>query len=294
MLEEEVQGMIQPLMYQSRGAGVSIQLAEWPGNGKTVFGVHGLTANCRCWDALAGAISPENRFLALDLRGRGLSDKPGTGYSIPDHCQDIHNILEHEKLGPVTLIGHSLGAYISLTFAAKYPKRVQGLILIDGGANLSQEQWARISSGIKPSLDRLGRVFQSFEAYTEQIKQAPFLKPWNDMLEQYFQYESKKGPNGFCSRILPEHIEEEQANLVTTDFSSLYPKVGCPVLILRAAQGMLTNDDLVLPEEAMPRFLADLPQAELVNLQGMNHFSILFQGNAERDRAIRDFLQKNP
>ena len=41
----------------------------------------------------------------------------------------------------------------------------------------------------------------------------------------------------------------------------------------------------------MPGLLQDLPQANLVQIEGTNHFSILFHGNAKRDKAILEFLQ---
>ena len=53
---------------------------------------------------------------------------------------------------------------------------------------------------------------------------------------------------------------------------------------------MVTGDDFVLPEEALPGFRASLPQSRLVNLAGMNHYSIVMQACSRRDRAIIDFL----
>ncbi len=75
------------------------------------------------------------------------------------------------------LMGHSLGAFISLVFAAQHPERVDRLILVDGGGKLSKDQMAKVFAGIKPSLDRLGQVFPSFESYVSLMKQAPFLQP---------------------------------------------------------------------------------------------------------------------
>lgn len=283
--------MIQAQFSQSPGDGIPIQLAEWPGRGRTVLGIHGLTANCLCWDALAPGIAPEHRLLAMDLRGRGLSGKPSTGYSIEKHCRDISNVLTSRDQEQITLMGHSLGAYIALFFAAAHPEWVQGLILVDGGAILSPEQWTRISAGIKPSLDRLGQIFPSFRAYCEQIKKAPFFQPWNERLEKYFEYESERVPGGVRSRQQPETVAEERANLLQTDFASCYPAVRCPVLVLRATKGMLSKDDLVLPEACLPDLMQALPQSRLVHLEDTHHFSILFQDNAQRDQAIHDFLQ---
>lgn len=281
-----------PKMFRAQGSGVEIQMAEWPGMGEPILAVHGLTANCRSFDTLAAGLSPAHRFLAMDLRGRGLSDKPSSGYSLEHHGRDIEQILAALELESVTLMGHSLGAYISLALAAKKPKLVKKLVLIDGGANLTPEQWGVVSAGIKPSLDRLGQVFLSFEAYLEKVKPAPFLQPWNQATEDYFRYESETVENGVRSRINPENIAEERANMATLDPAKLYPKITCPVLILRATDGMLGPDQLVLPKNAANNLIDSLNRAEMVELPGSNHFSIIFQPNQTRDKAVLEFMKR--
>ncbi|MFH1242979.1 MAG: alpha/beta hydrolase, partial [Pseudomonadota bacterium] len=143
--------MSDPIMKRAMGDGVEIQLAVWEGSGKTVWCVHGLTANCRCWDVLAEAISPDHRVVAMDLRGRGLSGSPPTGYSIEHHCRDILSLLNEPRVERIVLMGHSLGAYISLVFAAQFPERIDRVILVDGGGKLSDAQREKVFAGIKPS-----------------------------------------------------------------------------------------------------------------------------------------------
>ncbi|MDZ7696114.1 MAG: alpha/beta hydrolase [Deltaproteobacteria bacterium] len=195
--------MTEPTMKKVSGDGVHIQLAEWEGEGKPILCVHGITANCRCWDVMADALSPAHRILAMDLRGRGLSDKPDTGYSIAHHINDIRAVLDDLGLEKVVLMGHSLGAFISLTFAATFPERVERIILVDGGGKLSEEQMAKVFAGIKPSLDRLGKVFPSFEEYIEMMKQAPFLHPWSGAFDTYFQYEVEGVEGGYGPVLSP-------------------------------------------------------------------------------------------
>jgi pimeloyl-ACP methyl ester carboxylesterase len=283
--------MIEPKTIRIKGDGIGIQAAEWSGDGATVLCVHGLTANCRSFDEPAKGISPPHRVLAVDLRGRGLSDKPDHGYSIEHHVRDLAAAAADLGLEDHFVMGHSLGAYIGLAYTAAHPERVRGLVLMDGGADLSPAQWLKVSAGIKPSIDRLGMVFPSFEDYLAQVKLAPFLHPWNETLENYFRYESEAAPGGGVrSRIDPRHIDEERGNLIALRPTDYYPRISCPVLILRAAEPIITGDDFVLPEEVLPAFLASLPQAKLVNMEGMNHYSLVLQPCPARDEALREFL----
>jgi pimeloyl-ACP methyl ester carboxylesterase len=226
----------------------------------------------------------------MDLRGRGFSDKPPTGYSINHHCQDILALIEDQGLERPVLMGHSLGAFIALVFAAQYPDRVDRLILVDGGGKLSETQMAKVFAGIKPSLDRLGKIFPSFEDYIAQIQEAPFLKPWNAFMETYFRYEVEEVDGGVRSRVHPKHIEEEVLNLGKVDSSQFYAQVTSPTLILRATKGMLAQDDLLLPKDVAERMVREIPNARSLDLEGSNHYTLLFQPNKNRDQEILKFL----
>ncbi len=202
------------------------------------------------------------------------------------HCKDILALMDDQGLERPVLMGHSLGAFISLFFAAKHPGRVDRLILVDGGGKLSEAQMAKVFAGIKPSLDRLGKVFPDFESYAALLKQAPFLQPWNSFFETYL--EDVEG--GVRSRVHPKHIEEEAGNLKKMDSSQFYKKVMAPTLILRATKGMLAEDDLVLPADVAEGMVREMPNAKKVDVEGTNHYSILFQPNKMRDQALLGFL----
>jgi pimeloyl-ACP methyl ester carboxylesterase len=283
--------MPEPTMIKAKGDGVKIQLAVWQGKGREILCIHGITANSRFWDCLALALAPHHRVIAMDLRGRGLSDKPPTGYSIKHHCKDIAALMDDQGLERPVVMGHSLGAFISLVFAAQYPERVDRLILVDGGGKLSEDQMAKVFAGIKPSLDRLGQVFPSVETYLSLMKQAPYLQPWNSYMETYFRYEIEEVQGGVRSRVHPNHVEEEAKNLKEVDSREFYKKVKGPTLILRATKGMLAEDDLLLPENVVEQMVREIPNAKRVDVEGANHYSILFQPNVKRDQAILDFLK---
>ena len=284
--------MTEPIMKKSMGDGVEIQIAQWEGEEKAIMCIHGITANCRCWDVIADTLSPSHRVLAMDLRGRGLSEAPSTGYSMEHHCRDISAILDDLGLERIVLMGHSLGAFISVVFGAEYPERVDRIILVDGGGKLSDDQMVKVFAGIKPSLDRLGKVFPSFEAYLDLMKKAPFLKNWSEALEVYYRYEIEETPGGVRTNINPVHVDEERVNLGKVDISRFYGEISCPVLILRATEGMLARDDVLLPEDVTQRMVRDIANASRFDVRGTNHYSIIFEPNGERDQAILEFLKK--
>jgi pimeloyl-ACP methyl ester carboxylesterase len=161
---------------------------------------------------------------------------------------------------------------------------------VDGGGKLSKNQMAKVFAGIKPSLDRLGKIFPSLEVYLSQMKQAPYLQPWNSYMETYFRYEIEKVKGGVRSRVQPKHIEEEAKNLGKVDPTKFYKKINAPTLILRATKGMLAKDDLLLPEDVVDRMVHEIPNARKVDIKGTNHYSILFQPHKKRDQTLLKFL----
>jgi pimeloyl-ACP methyl ester carboxylesterase len=207
------------------------------------------------------------------------------------YCYTTLALLNELRLDRVVLMGHSLGAFISLAFAAQYPQRMDRLILVDGGGKLSETQMAKVFAGIKPALDRLGQVFPSAEAYLNKMKEAPYLQPWNVYIDTYVRYEIEEVEGGVRTNIDPKHIQEESLNFGQVDPSLFYSQIQIPTLILRATQGLLAQDDILLPEDVVERMVREIPDARRIDVEGTNHYSILFQPNFTRDQALLEFLE---
>jgi len=284
--------MAEPIMRKVKGDGVEINLAVWEGTGKPIICIHGITANCRCWDVVASALYPEYRIIAMDLRGRGGSEKPPSGYSLEHHLEDINSLMGDMGIERAVIMGHSLGAFISLAFGAKHPERVDRIILVDGGGKLTEEQMNKVFEGIKPALDRLGKIFPSSDAYVKAMKQAPYIQPWSPAIETYYQYEIEAVEGGVRTNIDPAHIQEEAINIRKVEPDQFYTEISSKVLILRATEGLLSQDDILLPEEVVEGMVREIPDARRVDVNGVNHYGIIFQPNEVRDRAIRAFLEE--
>ena len=285
--------MAEPIMKRVKGDGIEINLAIWEGAGQPLLCIHGITANCRCWDTLAETLAPEHHVMAMDLRGRGRSDKPSQGYALDYHLRDINCLLDDLALDRAVIMGHSLGAFIGLAFAAEYPGRVERLILVDGGGDLSQDQMEKVFVGIKPALDRLGQVFPTADAYLKKMRAAPYIQPWSAVTEAYYRYEIEMVEGGVRTNIAPAHIQEEAANIRKVDCAPYYPQVKCDVLILRATRGLLSQDDILLPDDVIDRMMGEIPRAQRFDVEGMNHYGIVFQPHGARDEVIREFLKED-
>ena len=98
---------------------------------RTFVFLHGFGGQTMQWKYQIEKFSLENRVIALDLRGHGLSDKPSSGYDMPRIQVDLETALEVLKvMGRVVLVGHSFGGAVATEYALNHPERVERLILI--------------------------------------------------------------------------------------------------------------------------------------------------------------------
>jgi pimeloyl-ACP methyl ester carboxylesterase len=79
--------------------------------------------------------------ILYDLRGHGLSERPGAGYRVTDSVADLAALLDALGInGPIHLVGNSYGATVALSIAVTHPHRVASMVLIE--ANSSIAGWA--------------------------------------------------------------------------------------------------------------------------------------------------------
>lgn len=102
------------------------------GDGPPLLFLHALGASGRYWRGRLGSLPTTHRCIMPDLLGFGRSPKPHVAYTVEDHLTAIAAMLEARGYGDeaVTLVGHSLGAILAVEYAARFPARVRGLILL--------------------------------------------------------------------------------------------------------------------------------------------------------------------
>lgn len=113
---------------------LTLHYAEWgEADAPPLLLIHGGRDHCRNWDRVAGRLSRDWRIIAPDLRGHGDSQWSACGvYTYDAYLWDLLALTEHLQLDRATLVGHSLGGYIALRYAAAFPERMRKLVCIEG------------------------------------------------------------------------------------------------------------------------------------------------------------------
>ena len=105
------------------------------GKGTAVVLIHGFLENATMWKNVVPEISKRNRVVTIDLLGHGKTDCLGYIHTMELFAETIAAVLKALRIRKCVLVGHSLGGYIALAFAEKYPQKVKGLCLMNATSN---------------------------------------------------------------------------------------------------------------------------------------------------------------
>lgn len=131
-------------------------------SGIPILFLHGFLENSTMWQALWSGLPRNWRKLALDLPGHGGSDNLAQVHRMEDMAEVVASFLDFKKIDGAVLCGHSMGGYVALAFAEKYPERVRGICLLNSGP------WAD-SEAKKAQRDRaMQLVKRNYRSYVRQ------------------------------------------------------------------------------------------------------------------------------
>ena len=114
-----------------RGFVVTLFHRDLGGAGKPpLILLHGMLGSSRNWQTTGADLAAHFHVFALDLRNHGRSPHTAT-MSYEEMMADVLEFLEAQKLGRVTLVGHSMGGKVAMLLACRHPERVERLVVVD-------------------------------------------------------------------------------------------------------------------------------------------------------------------
>lgn len=277
------------------GVGICVNLA---GQGPDpVVCLHGITAQHRAFTAAARRVAPYRPLVGVDLRGRGDSDKPETGYGLGAHAGDVLRVLDHLGLKDATVAGHSMGAFVALKTALEFPDRVRNLILLDGGwprtEALSEEEMTEeqereaeaIREGLARAFSRLDMTFETPDAYLDFWFPDQNLK-MDDLppdLADYYLYDLQRLEGGYNPKCSSEAARQDSPDVTrTSPTAEGLRDVRCPVALVRAGEGFFPGSRPLIPD-ATRDIMAQVLDIRLeMVLQNANHYSMMWEPHAAR------------
>jgi len=261
--------------------GGDLAVGIWgPDDGAPVLAVHGVTASHLSWPFVAAHLAGI-RLIAPDLRGRGCSNGLPGPWGMPQHADDLAAVLDALNIDRAVVLGHSMGAFVSLVLANRHPDRVVSLVLVDGGLpftapeGVSDEEITRATLG--PAAERLSMTFDSRAQYTEFWKKHPaFAGNWNQVVQDYVDYdlvgeEPVLRPSSSYEAVAADSIDLRGGESVLKALREL----AHPTTFIAAPRGLMNEVPPLYSQDAIAAWRQKLPGLMPLRVEDVNHYTIV-------------------
>lgn len=251
------------------------------GNGPALVCCHAMASDQSMWDQHRDCFSRSHTLITFDQRGSGDSEHPpfmagpGSLYSVESFGEDLKAVLDALGIERASILGFSMGAVAALSFATRWPDRIERLLL--ASAMASRLPQAIIDRGrlVEKVLDAQGIA----ETYDFYFSGALFDGLWkkSEFRQQLAHARSKATSHGFkgCFR-------------VTIDRPSMLDnlkQIQCPTLIMVGE-----NDTHYLAEAELLEQI--VPGAKRVVMPGVGH-PMAVQDPGAFGEEVMTFLSEN-
>lgn len=267
--------------------GLRLHFRDYPGSSAKppLLCLPGLTRNVRDFADLGELYSPDWRVLALDFRGRGLSeyDPLPYRYTAPTYAADVVQLLDHLRVAEAVFVGTSLGGLVTMIVAAMAPQRIAAAILNDVGPELSRAGVDRIRTIVGKDI-RFGSWDDAADAVAANNRHIPERYSHADWLTAAHRVcREKDGAIVFDYDMAIVKPFEAQGAVPTVDIWPLFQALGKkPLLVVRGEQSDL------LSAGALEKMHQLVPDMKSVTVTGAGHAPTLDEPEAVA--AIDRFL----
>lgn len=259
------------------GASGALGALRWDGldGSPTIIAVHGITANAWHFDPLTHHLAGAAHVIAVDLRGRGRSvDHPGP-YGIVEHGADVAALAE-AIAGRVIVVGHSMGAYVTLA-AAELTSAIDDIVLVDGGTPLPVPDDADldevIDATLGPAIERLRTLWLDRVSYQSMWAGHPaFVEGISIDLERNLLADLVEVDGGFRTAVREAAVRIDGRQLFGDDHvRGLLGRRRDPTPIVRAPAGLDGAPPPLISDEVVAQF----PEHRWIDVADTNHYTVL-------------------
>lgn len=256
----------------------------------SVLCMHGLTRNHKDFEPMIAALPDRYQFIAVDVRGRGLSDRDpnAENYSPAIYAGDMAALLDHLNLKRVALIGTSMGGLMSMIMMKTMPARICGVVLNDVGPVFEKSGLDRIAAYTSDTEPKAGWDDAARSVGEVQAEIFPDYGPQQWMAfarRTYRELDDGRVALDYDPAITRTVAQVRPGLLTRIAMWKLYKDMTkVPLLLIRGE----TSD--ILSAKTATRMIRKHPDASLITIPRVGHAPILDEPEAVE--GIRNFLTK--
>ncbi len=258
------------------------------GAGEPVLLIHGVTSSNRAFQFFADSLIARGKSpYAVDLRGRGDSNALPGPFGMAQHANDMASVIKYFDWRKPTVIGHSMGGFVTAALVGLYPDLIGEVVFADGGIPLPLPPGMTVEQVMPfilgPALARLAMHFETKEAYREYWKVQPaFSRGWSGELDEYSDYDLRAGKPATN----PIAVEEDSRDLFGDNLVERSLKqLDRAALFIRAPRGLQNEEGGLYPLPIIQAALPNFPKLKLVNLEDVNHYEMFLTADGAEQVA---------
>jgi pimeloyl-ACP methyl ester carboxylesterase len=254
------------------------------GEGPAIVFVHGLSGSWPNWLEQLPVFARDHRVITMDLPGFGHSPMPTETITISLYARILDGLLETLQVSAATLVGNSMGGFVSTELAIAFPQRVERLVLISA-AGISTYRHRHVER-IEPYLRRVAPMLAAYTGWTAARSDWMSRRPGLRNLSLGFV---TRHPSRLPAPLAAEQIRGAgkpgfmQALRANIDYPirERLPEIACPTLIVWG------DEDKVIPVSDASVFEELIPDSRKVIFEDTGHMAML-----ERPAAFNELLAR--
>jgi pimeloyl-ACP methyl ester carboxylesterase len=254
------------------------------GEGSPVVFVHGLSGSWPNWLEQLPVFARDHRVIAMDLPGFGHSPMPDERITISMYGRILDGLLDTLGVDAATVVGNSMGGFVSAELAIAFPQRVERLALVSA-AGISTYRHRDVER-LEPYLRRLAPMIAVYTGWTatrsDWVSRRPGLR---NLTLGFVTRHPGRLPAALAAEQLrgagkPGFMQALRAN-IDYPVSERLPEIACPTLIVWG------DEDKVIPVADASVFEELIPNSRKVIFEGTGHMAML-----ERPAAFNELLRE--
>lgn len=245
------------------------------GRGEAIVLLHGYPLDGRVWDAVARPLAERYRVIVPDLRGFGRS-KSDAAFTMTSLAEDVHALVEKLGAKPCVMGGLSMGGYVTLQYARRYPRELRGVMMINSKAEAdNSEQKEAREAGIKLLKEKgMGPVA---EQMLPKMVSPGTLKRGGEPVERLKKIMLEQSPTAMQHALAAMRDRDDSRDFVHS--------IAEPVLIIAGV------DDGIVPLKLSEELHRETERSELVILSDAGHMTPMEQPGKVVE-AITRFMER--
>lgn len=245
---------------------LKLHYQEWgdPANPPMIL-LHGFGVSGHMFDEFGQGLEGRYHMLCIDQRGHGDSDwSPDGDYSRDAFVADLEGFRSALQIEKFVLVGHSMGGLNAVTYAGRFPERVDRLILVDVGPE-----------AVREGVDNIARFTRGpdnleFEQYVEMAHQFNPRRSVENIRER-MGHRLRPAADGKWTWKFDKRFRDSSSDIVvgselgSEDTWALFTAVSTPTLLIRGSE----SD--VLSQNVAEDVAEKMPTARLVVIPEAGH-----------------------